>query len=542
MDFPLIFEISREGAPSYEFPENDILNSNEVKSNKSLLEKIDIDEAINKNYLDKKYLRKVEANLPQVAEVDLVRHFTNLSRRNFGVDVGFYPLGSCTMKYNPKINEDVAKLDGFTNLHPLAGDKNCQGILKLSYELLSLLCKITGMKWGTLTPFAGAHGEYTGMKLFKAYFKDRAKQNPDELKRKKILIPDSAHGTNPASAHIAGFEVVEIKSGPDGLVDIEEVKKHLNDELAGIMLTNPNTLGLFEERIVEIAELVHKAGGLLYYDGANFNAIMGRVKPGVMGFDCVHINLHKTFSTPHGGGGPGSGPILVNERLLPYLPLPDIKKEIRKEIKNEIKGEIKKEIKKVKNDLESNSDSEDLENTLEYYYLDYSNEKSIGKVSGFYGNIAVLVKAFTYILINGDEGLKAVSEKAVLNANYLKEKLKKYYYLPYDRICKHEFVLSGKKLKEEKGVATLDIAKRLLDYGIHPPTIYFPLIVPEALMIEPTETESKETLDQFVDVMIKIYDEINSNPEILHEAPTKTPVRRLDEIKAAKDMKLKFEF
>ncbi|MCX8058632.1 MAG: aminomethyl-transferring glycine dehydrogenase subunit GcvPB [Spirochaetes bacterium] len=516
-NFPLIFEISRDGVRGYEFPEDDILNSENIKDKSSY----DIDEAIKNNKIDKRYIREKKAFLPQVAEVDLVRHFVNLSRRNFGVDVGFYPLGSCTMKYNPKINEDVSSFEGFKSIHPLVGNfrgeeedyKNCQGILELQYKLLELLCKITGMKWGTLAPFAGAHGEYVGMKLFKAYFDEKEKEGLNGAKRKKILIPDSAHGTNPASAHIAGFEVIEIKSGPDGLVDVEEIKKYINDELAGIMLTNPNTLGLFEERIVEIAELVHKAGGLLYYDGANFNAIMGRVKPGAMGFDCVHLNLHKTFSTPHGGGGPGSGPILVNDRLLPYLPIPDIKA-----IKIDEKGK---------------------DGNKYFYKLDYSNEKSIGKVSGFYGNIAVLVKAFTYILINGDEGLKSVSEKAVINANYLKEKLKRYYFLPYDRICKHEFVLSGKKIKEEKGVSTLDIAKRLLDYGIHPPTIYFPLIVPEALMIEPTETESKETLDNFIDVMIKIYEEIEKDPEILHNAPINTPVRRLDEIKAAKDMKLK---
>jgi len=495
MDFPLIFEISREGVSSYEFPENDILNDEKIKNKKDKIEKYDIEKALSSTYL-----RTEVAKLPQVAEVDLVRHFINLSRRNFGVDVGFYPLGSCTMKYNPKINEEVAFFEGFKNLHPLAGDKNSQGILQLGYELLTYLSEITGMKWGTLSPFAGAHGEYTGMKLFKAYFNKRGEKN-----RKKILIPDSAHGTNPASAHIAGFDVVEIKSNQYGLVDVEEVKKHCDETLAGIMLTNPNTLGLFEKDIVEIAKLVHEAGGLLYYDGANFNAIMGRVKPGVMGFDCVHLNLHKTFSTPHGGGGPGSGPILVNERLLPFLPMPDIKFDGKK------------------------------------YFLDYSNKDSIGKVSGFYGNIAVIVRAYTYIIINGDEGLKAVSEKAVLNANYLKEKLKNDYYLPYDAICKHEFVLSSKKIKEEKGVSTLDIAKRLLDYGIHPPTIYFPLIVPEALMIEPTETESKETLDNFIDVMKKIKEEIEKDPEILKNAPTKTPVRRVDEVKAAKDLNLRWK-
>lgn len=463
-----------------------------------ILPKTKIPQIFVESIYPKELLKEKERNIPELSEVDVIRHFTELSRKNFGVDVGFYPLGSCTMKYNPKINEETSKLEGFTSIHPLQDEDTIQGILELEYKLLNYLAEITGMKWGTLQPFAGAHGEFVGMKLFKAYFDAKGEE------RTKILVPDSAHGTNPASAHIAGFEVVEIKSDVNGLVSIEEIKKHVGPDLAGLMLTNPNTLGLFEENIIEIAKLIHDAGGLLYYDGANFNAILGKVKPGDMNFDVVHLNLHKTFSTPHGGGGPGSGPIMVNEKLIPFLPVPDIV----------------------------------FENGC--YKLSYDRPKSIGRACGFYGNIAVLVRAFTYILTMGQKGLTDVSEKAVLNANYLRVKLSKLIKIAYDRICKHEFVLTGKEIKEKYNVSTLDIAKRMLDYGVHPPTIYFPLIVPEALMIEPTETESKDTLDYFVEIIKMIVDEINQNPEILHNAPTRTQVKRLDEVKAAKEPMLKW--
>lgn len=452
---------------------------------------------LNKIY-PKNLLSENERNIPELSEIDVIRHFTELSKKNFGVDLGFYPLGSCTMKYNPKINEETSKLEGFTNIHPLQDIDTIQGILELQYKLLQSLAEITGMKWGTLQPFAGAHGEFVGMKIFKAYFEAKGE------KRTKILVPDSAHGTNPASAHIAGFEVVEIKSDDKGLVSIDEVKKHVGPDLAGLMLTNPNTLGLFEKNIIEIAKIIHDVGGLLYYDGANFNAILGKVRPGDMNFDVVHLNLHKTFSTPHGGGGPGSGPIMVNEKLVPFLPVPDIIFE------------------------DGN------------YKLDYNRTKSIGRVSGFYGNIAVMVRAYTYILTMGQKGLNEIAEKAVLNANYLRVKLSKLIKIAYDTICKHEFVLSGKDIKEKYGVSTLDIAKRMLDYGVHPPTIYFPLIVPEALMIEPTETESKETLDYFISIIDNIVKEIKENPDILHDAPSKTPIKRLDEVKAAKEPILKW--
>ena len=471
----LIFEISKEGRAGYRFPECRVP---EMKIEQLIPETL---------------FRKDPADLPEVFEMDLIRHYTTLSINNYGVDRGFYPLGSCTMKYNPRINEDVAGLTGFSNIHPLQNNNTIQGFLNLLYNTTRILCEISGMDWGTLQPFAGAHGEYTGMKLFKAYFKDRG-----EIGRLKILVPDSAHGTNPASAAIAGFDVVEIKSSAEGIVSVDSIKEHLDENLAGIMLTNPNTLGLFEKEVKEIADLIHKAGGLLYYDGANFNAIMGKVKPGEMGFDVVHLNLHKTFSTPHGGGGPGSGPVLVNSKLMQYLPTPDI---------------VKKE---------------------EDYSFNYEIPKSIGRISGFYGNIAVIVKAYTYLLTMGSDGLKKVSELAVLNANYLKEKLKNNYFLPYKGICKHEFVISAKKIKEQFGVTAFDIAKGLLDRKIHPPTVYFPLIVPEALMIEPTETESIETLDNFVKIMNEIFMCAEKTPELLKDAPFNAAVKRVDEVLAAK--------
>ncbi len=475
MSSKLIFELNTEGRIGYRFPELDVPD-------------IPLNSILNKNLF-----RQKPAALPQVSEVDVIRHYTELASKSFGVDAGFYPLGSCTMKYNPKINEDVASFQGFADIHPLQPVNTVQGTLELIYKTTESLCEITGMKWGTLQPFAGAHGEFTGMKLFKAYFK----KNGDS-KRTKVLVPTSAHGTNPASSHISGFDVEEVQADERGLVSVSSLKEHLSDEVAGIMLTNPNTLGLFEKDIVEIAHLVHEAGGLLYYDGANMNAIMGKVRPGDMGFDVIHLNLHKTFSTPHGGGGPGSGPVLVSDKLVPFLPTPDITENGGK------------------------------------YTLNYDKPDSIGRISGFYGNIAVIVRAYAYILAMGSDGLRKASEMAVLNANYLKERLKKTYHLFYDTTCMHEFVLSADTLHDEHGISALDVAKALLDNGFHPMTIYFPLIVHEAMMIEPTETESKQTLDHFVDVMLKIYDEAVKNPDKLKEAPLHTPVKRIDEVQAAK--------
>lgn len=476
----LIFEISREGRNAYRLPECDV-------------PELDASEMFGENNL-----RDEDACLPEVSEVDVIRHFTLLSNKNYGVDTGFYPLGSCTMKYNPKINEDMASLPKFTGIHPYQPAETTQGALEIMYGLSEMLAEITGMDKVTLQPAAGAHGELTGLMIIKAYH-----QNRGDFKRTKIIVPDSAHGTNPASASVAGFDIVEIKSDEKGAVSIESLKAALNDEVAGLMLTNPSTLGLFEKNIKEIARLVHEAGGLLYYDGANTNAIMGITRPGDMGFDVVHLNLHKTFSTPHGGGGPGSGPVGVKRQLVPFLPVPIIEKQ------------------------------------GENYILDYEKPLSIGKVKGFYGNFGVMLRAYTYILSMGAEGLRKASETAVLNANYVKEKLKKYYYLPIDEVCKHEFVLGGlgQGLHE---VSTLEIAKRLLDYGYHPPTIYFPLIVDSAIMIEPTETESKETLDGFIDAMIKISEEAKENPELVKSAPHNTIVRRLDEVKAARNPVLKW--
>jgi glycine dehydrogenase subunit 2 len=438
-------------------------------------------------------LRGEPAALPELSEVDVVRHYTWLSRRNYGVDNGFYPLGSCTMKYNPKVNEEIASLPGFAGLHPLQPEGTVQGMLELIHDTISMLSEVTGMRWGTLQPMAGAHGEFTGMKLFRAYFAARG-----ETKRKVIIVPDSSHGTNPASAHIAGFEVVEVPSDSRGLVSVEAIRSCMNDELAGIMMTNPNTLGIFERDVKEIADLVHAAGGLLYYDGANMNAILGKVRPGDMGFDVVHLNLHKTFSTPHGGGGPGSGAVLVNEKLRPFLPGPDVEK------------------------------------TKGGYRWVTDNPKSIGRVAGFYGNIGVVVRAWAYLKAMGGNGLERASELAVLNANYLKENLKKVVSLPYDTLCKHEFVLSAQDLKDCCGTSALDIAKGLIDHGYHPPTIYFPLIVHEALMIEPTETESRETLDAFIAAMKAIVESARANPGSLKQAPTSTVVRRIDDVLAAK--------
>lgn len=443
-------------------------------------------------------LRKDEPALPEVNEVDVIRHFLNLSQKNFAIDKGFYPLGSCTMKYNPKINEDMAALPGFANLHPYQPEDTAQGALELLYELDEMIAEITGMDRVTLQPAAGAHGEMTGLMIMKAYHESR-----DDHNRTKIIVPDSAHGTNPASAQVVGFDVVEIKSNKDGDVDLESLKAALSDEVAGLMLTNPSTLGLYEQNIVEVARLVHEAGGLLYYDGANANAILGISRPGDMGFDVVHLNLHKTMTTPHGGGGPGSGPVGVKKHLVPFLPKPMIEKK------------------------EDNT-----------YYLNHDMPQSIGRIRAFYGNFGINVRAYTYMKTMGAEGLKKVSQMAVLNANYLMHHLKNYYRLPIDRVCKHEFVLAGLG-KSELHVNTMDVAKRLLDYGFHPPTVYFPLIVPEALMIEPTETESLETLDSFIEAMAAISKEAETNPDLLKSAPHVTPVGRLDEVKAARNPILK---
>lgn len=470
----LIFELSKEGRKAYSLP------------------KCDVPEEGIEKLLPEEFIGKKEPELPEVSEVDVIRHFTLLSNKNFGVDTGFYPLGSCTMKYNPKINEDMADLKEFTQLHPYQPEETVQGALRLMYELSQKLAEITGFETVSLQPAAGAHGELSGLMIIKAYHEKRR-----DFKRNKIIVPDSAHGTNPASASCAGFKIIEVKSDEDGTVDIESLKSVLSDEVAGLMLTNPNTLGLFEKNITKIAKLVHEAGGLLYYDGANMNANMGKTRPGDMGFDVCHMNLHKTFSTPHGGGGPGSGPIGVKKEFMEFLPVPVVSKDKDK------------------------------------YYLDYDRPYSIGKVRSFYGNFGVMVKAFSYILSMGADGLREVSEDAVLNANYIKESLKDYYKIPIDTVCKHECVLGGLK-ENENGVTTLDVAKRLLDYGYHPPTIYFPLIVKEAMMIEPTENEKLETLDEFIDDMISIAKEARENPDVVKSAPNTTIIKRLDEVKAAR--------
>lgn len=454
------------------------------------------DEKENLNFLDKDLLRTSDTELPQMSELEVMRHYKELSDLNFCIEKGFYPLGSCTMKYNPKVNEFLSTLEGF-NIHPNTSDKNAQGALKLMYDLQTALLKITGMDAITLKPSAGAHGEMTGMMIIKKYFDSIGE------KRTKVIIPDSAHGTNPASAKMAGFDIVEIKSNEKGQVDIDSLKAVLNEDVAAIMMTNPNTLGIFEERVEEISKLMHDNGSLLYYDGANFNAIMGYTNPKLMGFDVVHLNLHKTFSTPHGGGGPGAGPVAVVEKLKDFLPTPTIEFDGNK------------------------------------YFRNYNVKNSIGSIKDFYGNFSVFVRAYAYILMLG-QNLKHASENAVLNANYLKEKLKKYYDLPYDEPCMHEFVLSGEKQKQESGVSTLHIAKALMDGNTHPPTVYFPLIVHEAIMIEPTESEQKEKLDDFVDTMIEIAKMAKDNPEEILSAPHTTPVKKIDEVTAARHPDLKF--
>ena len=455
------------------------------------------DEREDLSFLNEDLLRKSQVGLPQVSELEAMRHYKELSDKNFCIEKGFYPLGSCTMKYNPKVNEFLAGLENFCNLHPYSDDSDCQGALELMYKLQEALKKVTGMDAVTLQPAAGAHGELTGMMIIKKYFEVKGET------RKKVIIPDSAHGTNPASAHLCGFDVVPVKSNDKGQVDIDALKELVDSDVAAIMMTNPNTLGIFEENVLEISKIMHDNGSLLYYDGANFNAIMGYTNPKLMGFDVVHLNLHKTFSTPHGGGGPGAGPVCVAEHLKEFLPVPVVAFDGEK------------------------------------YFRKSDLEHSIGSVKGFFGNFGVLVRAYAYILMMG-KNLKEASENAVLNANYLKEKLKSAFLLPFDEPCMHEFVLSGEKQKHENGVSTLNIAKALMDENTHPPTVYFPLIVHEAIMIEPTESETKTVLDDFVSVMLKIAAEAKTNPEKLISAPHTTPVKRLDETLAARKPDLKF--
>lgn len=472
----LIFELSKPGRKGYSLPKNEL-------SDYSIAQ------------LPENLLRQEAPALPEVDELTVVRHYTNMSNNNFGVDTGFYPLGSCTMKYNPKINEEMAAHPQFTALHPLQNVETVQGALSAYYQLQRSLSEIAGMAEFTLNPFAGAHGELTGLMVIRRYHESRG-----DAKRTKIIVPDSAHGTNPASAAVCGLDVVEVKSKPDGRVDVEDLKPLLDDTIAGMMMTNPNTLGLFENNIAEIAKLVHDCGGLMYYDGANLNPMLGKCRPGDIGFDVMHINLHKTFSTPHGGGGPGSGPIGVREGLEQFLPNPHVTCEFDEDGMVDYKIEM--------------------------------GEESLGCISGFLGNFGVMMRALAYIVTLGSDNLKWVGPLATLNANYIKESLKDCYELPIEGVCKHEFVFDGLKDKST-GVTTLDVAKRLLDYGYHAPTIYFPLLFHQALMIEPTESESKETLDGFIAVMRKIAQEAAENSELVKTAPHSTPVHRLDDTKAA---------
>lgn len=481
----LVFELSKPGRSGYSLPENEFGKAAEMP------------EAL---------ARKAALGLPEVSEVDVVRHYTNLSQMNFGVDTGFYPLGSCTMKYNPKINEEIAAMPGFLGLHPLQPESTVQGALEVYYNMEKSLSAITGMAGFTFNPCAGAHGELTGLMIMRQYHLLHG-----DTKRTKVIVPDSAHGTNPASAAVCGLEVVVVKSNASGLIDVADLKPLLGDDIAGIMMTNPNTLGLFEKEIGEIAALVHGCGGLLYYDGANMNPLLGVVRPGDMGFDIMHLNLHKTFSTPHGGGGPGSGPVGVAAHLVPYLPVPHV-------------------VKTADGKFEISAD----------------NAESAGQVSAFMGNFGVILRAYAYILSLGKQHIRFAGKFATMAANYVKECLKDCYKLPIPSICKHEFVFDGlvndgaRPGEEHSGATTLDVAKRLLDYGFHAPTIYFPLLFHQAIMIEPTETESKETIDAFVEVMRKIAAEAAENPDYLKGAPHNTPISRPDETRAARQPILKY--
>lgn len=471
----LVFEISNKDRKGYSLPKSEF-----------------------KNYtLPENLKRETEAILPELSELEAVRHYTNVSFKNFGIEKGFYPLGSCTMKYNPKINQDLSNMAEF-NIHPYTPYEHAQGVLEAYYETQRILSELSGLHTFSLNPYAGAHGELVGLMIMREYHK----KNNDE-KRDKIIVPDSAHGTNPASASVAGYKTIEVKSNPDGTVNVDSLKEVLSDEIAGIMLTNPNTLGIFEKDICEIAKLVHEAGGLLYYDGANLNPLLGVARPGDMGFDIMHINLHKTFSTPHGGGGPGSGPVGVKSFLTEFLPKPVIKK---------VDGK---------------------------FIVEDDNETNLGQVSHFYGNIGVVLKAYSYLLSVGKENFGNVGRFSVLNANYIKESLKDQYLLPIEGVCKHEFVFDG-LIDKSNHVTTLDVAKRLLDYDVHPPTVYFPLVVKEALMIEPPETESKDTLDNFISVMRKVAEEAKTDPELVKNAPYNTVVKRLDEATAARNPIVKY--
>ena len=468
---PLIFERGAKGRKGYSLP------------------RLDVDRVSPENIWPRKLIRKDLEGFPEMSEVEIVRHFTRLSQWNYGVDSGFYPLGSCTMKYNPKVNEELARLSGFAGAHPYQPEEISQGAMQLMYDLERFLCEISGMDRATLQPSAGAQGELTGMLMIRAYLTDRG--NP----RQKVLIPDTAHGTNPASSSLCGYQVIQVRSNERGVLFPQAIEEKMDEEVAALMVTNPNTLGLFEENICQVAEIVHQKGGQVYCDGANLNALMGLARVGDMGVDVLHFNLHKTFSTPHGGGGPGAGPVGVKGHLADYLPVPTITR----------KGER--------------------------VQFDYDRPKSIGKVRSFFGNFGVLVRAYAYILSLGAEGLRRASLVALLNANYIRSKLKDLYHLPYDFPCMHECVFSD-RLQSKYGVTALDIAKRLMDYGFHPPTIYFPLVVHGALMIEPTESESKETLDQFIEAMVRIAREAETEPELLREAPHKTKISRLDEVLA----------
>ncbi len=471
----LIFEISKPGRKGYQLPKDNYGTDGLAAIPAGLL-------------------RETPAELPEVSELDVVRHYTNLSNKNFGVDTGFYPLGSCTMKYNPKINEELAAMPEFAELHPLQDARSAQGALELYYNLQHALASLAGLAEFTLNPYAGAHGELTGLMVMRRYHELRG-----DHKRTKVIVPDTAHGTNPASAMVAGLEVVEVKSKPNGSIDVEDLKPLLDDTVAGIMMTNPNTLGMFETEIVEIARLVHEAGGLLYYDGANLNPMLGKVRPGDMGFDIMHINLHKTFSTPHGGGGPGSGPVGVAAHLVDLLPVPRVVR------------------------LEDGT-----------FDVKTDGDKSLGSVSTFLGNFGVMMKAYAYILSLGRDNIKNVGPMATLNANYIKESLRDLYKLPVEGPCKHEFVFDGLADKST-GVTTLNVAKRLLDFGFHAPTIYFPLLFHESMMIEPTESESLETLDEFIDVMRRVAREAIEDPETVKNAPVTTAISHPDETSAAKN-------
>ena len=483
----LIFELSRPGRTGYSLPKNELPQYSLA----------DLPAALR---------REAPLSLPEVDEPTVVRHYTNVSNNNFGVDTGFYPLGSCTMKYNPKINEEVAALAPFTALHPAQPADTVQGALHVYYNVQRILSEIAGMSEFTLNPYAGAHGELTGLMVIRSYHNAR-----DDVRRTKIIVPDSAHGTNPASAAVCGLQIVEVKSTPDGTVDVDDLRPLLDETVAGMMMTNPNTLGIFEKKIPEIARLVHECGGLMYYDGANLNPMLGVCRPGDMGFDVMHINLHKTFSTPHGGGGPGAGPVGVRRGLEQFLPNPRVKR------------------------------------TDDGSFCLTADDTALGSISSFLGNYGILLRAYAYLLSLGHEHLRMAGQLSVLNANYVKESLKDYYKLPIAGLCKHEFVFDG--LSEAYGgdhhdpahVTTLDVAKRLLDYGFHAPTIYFPLLFHEAMMIEPTETESRETLDAFIDVMKKIAEEARTNPELVKGAPHHTPVRRLDDVKAVKEPRFTFK-